>query len=108
MAVSARRSAPGPRTELGITLDPWQRYVLDRMLRTDRNGDLIHRIALIGVGRQNGKSVIVRVLIGWMLDDGQYRDPFRGWSTILAAAHDAKQARIVYRGVGSDIAGNPD
>ena len=34
-----------------------------------------------------------------MLDEGRHLAPFRSWSTMLAAAHDAKQARIVYRGV---------
>jgi phage terminase large subunit-like protein len=92
---------------LGIRLGQWQSYVLDRMLRYDRNGDLIHRVALLSTGRQNGKSVVVRSLIGWMLDEGHELDAFKGWTTILAAAHDAKQARIVYRGVQADFESVP-
>lgn len=95
------------RERLGIVPGPWQAYALRRILRYDRNGDLIARVALLSTGRQNGKSIIVRLITGWMLDDGQKLDPFRGWTTILAAAHDAKQARIIYSGVLRDIEGNP-
>jgi hypothetical protein len=88
---------------MGITLGSWQAYALHQMLRYDARGDLIHRIALLSTGRQNGKSIIVRSFIGWMLDEGQDLPAFRDWTTILAAAHDAKQARIVYRGVQADF-----
>jgi len=87
---------------LGIKAGPWQRYSLTQMLRHDRNGDLIARVALLGTGRQNGKSILVRSFMGWMLDEGHKLGPFREWTQILAAAHDAKQARIVYRGVMND------
>ncbi len=99
----------GPRVrrwakrQLGLTFGAWQRYVVDKALRFDRAGDLIHRIVLLSTGRQNGKTVIVRSLFGWLLDQGQDEGPFREWTTLLAAAHDAKQARIVYRYVGQDM-----
>ncbi len=73
------------------------------MLRHDKRGDLVHRIALLSTGRQNGKSVIVRSVFGWMLDEGRCLPPFQKWTTLLAAAHDAKQARIIYRGVLGDL-----
>jgi hypothetical protein len=91
--------------ELGISLDGWQSRALDRALRYDRNGDLLARIVLLSTARQNGKSVIVRSLFGWLLDEGQGLPPFRGWTTLLAAAHDAKQARIIYKYVYSDLWG---
>lgn len=89
--------------ELGITLGPWQAYIVRKVLRHDVNGDLIHRLALISTGRQNGKSVIVRAIFGWLLDEGRELAPFAGWTTLLAAAHDAKQARIIYNGVYNDL-----
>jgi hypothetical protein len=89
--------------ELHITFGPWQAYVLRQALRHDKHGDLIARIALLSTGRQNGKSVIVRGLFGWLLDEGRCLPPFEGWTTLLAAAHDAKQARIIYKGVFSDL-----
>lgn len=88
---------------LGIDLGQWQSHVLDAILRHDKKGDLLARTALLSTGRQNGKSVIVRVLLGWMLDEGQKLDPFSRWTTLLAAAHDAKQARIIYKGVYGDL-----
>jgi len=95
------------RRELGITVGPWQAYVIRQILRYDKLGDLIIRIALISTGRQNGKSVIVRILFGWLLDEGQKLPPFAGWTTLLAAAHDAKQARIIYKGVYTDLSSIP-
>lgn len=90
--------------ELGLVCTPWQAYEIRAILRYDRKGDLIARIALLSTGRQNGKSVIVRVIFGWLLDEGRHLPAFEGWRTILAAAHDAKQARIIYTGVYHDLA----
>jgi hypothetical protein len=95
------------RRNLGITVGPWQRRVIMNLLRCDRDGNLIHRTALLSTGRQNGKSVVVRVIVGWMLDHGRRYPAFSGWTTILAAAHDAKQARIIYTGVYRDLSGIP-
>jgi len=89
--------------KLGITLGPWQAYAVDQLLRYDKHGDLIARIALVSTARQNGKSVIVRVVFGWLLDEGRCLPAFANWTTLLAAAHDAKQARIIYRGVLGDL-----
>ncbi len=94
------------KRELGITPSFWQAYAIRKILRHDRRGDLLARIALVSTARQNGKSVIVRIIVGWFLDEGQFLEPFRGWSAILAAAHDSRQARIMYRGVYADIEGN--
>lgn len=95
------------KRELGITLGHWQSYAVRQALRHDRNGDLIARIALLSTARQNGKSLVVRAVDGWMLDEGQHLPPFQGWSAILAAAHDSKQARLTYRAVGADIEASP-
>jgi hypothetical protein len=92
---------------LGITLGPWQRYALDRALRYGPEGDLLARIVLLSTARQNGKSVIVRALFGWLLDEGRHIAPFREWTACLAAAHDAKQARIIYKGVYNDLSSIP-
>ena len=89
--------------ELGIKYGRWQAHAIDNALRYDKKGDLIHQVVLLSTGRQNGKSIIVRGLFGWLLDEGQALPPFAGWTTILAAAHDAKQARIIYKGVYSDL-----
>lgn len=91
------------RRRLGIELGPWQSYALERMLEHDADGDLLARITLVSVGRQNGKSVVVRSLIGWMLDEGWKHPTFNAWTFILLAAHDARQARIPYEFVRRDL-----
>lgn len=95
------------RRNLGIEVGPWQERVIIAMLRYDRNGDLVHRIALLSTGRQCGKSVIVRVVFGWLMDHGRRHRAFSSWTTLLAAAHDAKQARIIYKGVYQDLSSIP-
>lgn len=89
--------------ELGLTLGHWQAYAVRQILRHDKNGDLFARVALLSTARQNGKSLVVRSIIGWMLDEGQDKPAFSGWRTILAAAHDSRQARLMYRAVAADI-----
>jgi hypothetical protein len=91
------------KRQLKIDLGGWQEYVLWQLLRHDRYGELLHRIALLSTGRQNGKSVIVRAFFGWLLDEGAAIPPFSSWTTLLAAAHDQRQARIVYRNVQADM-----
>lgn len=88
---------------LGMTHGPWQEYALDRILEHDDDMNLIARKALISVGRQNGKSVIIRSLVGWLLDEGYKYETFAGWNFVLLAAHDAKQARIPYNFIRQDV-----
>jgi hypothetical protein len=90
------------KRRLGIEHGPWQEYALGRIMECDADGIPIARTALVSVGRQNGKSVIVRSLVGWILDEGYKLEPFHTWDLILLAAHDAKQARIVYDYVRRD------
>lgn len=91
------------KRRLGMELGPWQQYALERMLEHDADGNLLARTVLISVARQNGKSVIVRSLIGWILDEGWQHPAFDQWTFILLAAHDARQARIPYEFVRRDI-----
>jgi hypothetical protein len=87
----------------GVKMGRWQVHTLRKFLRHDKHGDLLARIALLSTARQNGKSIIVRALFDWMLDEGRCLPAFTDWTTILAAAHDAKQARIIYKGVYHDL-----
>jgi hypothetical protein len=91
------------RRRLKMTLDPWQEYALYRMLEHDADMQLLASTVLISVARQNGKSVIVRAIVGWILDEGHKWDTFRKWDFILLAAHDAKQARIPYDYIRRDV-----
>jgi hypothetical protein len=47
--------------------------------------------------------VIVRSLVGWILDEGHKLPAFREWTFLLLAAHDAKQARIPYEFIRRDV-----
>lgn len=46
---------------LGITLMPWQRYVLTEGLRVDKDGQFIRRTVGVLVARQQGKSSLMRL-----------------------------------------------
>jgi hypothetical protein len=91
------------RRELRITFGYWQARAIDKALRHDRKGDLIHRTILWSTARQNGKSVIIRAFYGWLFDEGHKLPAFAPWKMLLAAAHDAKQARLIYDGVYTDL-----
>jgi len=88
---------------LGMTLGAWQYHAIERLLEHDLDGNLLVKLGLISVARQNGKSVIVRAIVGWILDEGCRLPAFKEWNFILLAAHDAKQARIPYEFIRRDL-----
>jgi phage terminase large subunit-like protein len=56
------------KSVLGITLMDWQVRALSGMLSHDGTGRLINNEAMIGTGRQNGKSWMLRALcVAWAL-----------------------------------------
>jgi len=87
------------RRELRVELDIWQRRAINRALAT-LDGRLVHRIYLTSAGRQNGKTVLVRSLVGSTLVDDAMP---ASWETILGLAHDRAQARIPYEAVLADL-----
>lgn len=90
---------------IGIEMDAWQSYAVRRLLEYGSDGCLLAQQGLISVGRQNGKSVIVRSVMGWMLDEGWRLEPFRLYKHMTLAAHDANQARIPYDLIRRDVLG---
>jgi hypothetical protein len=88
------------RRVLGLDLDAWQRRALARALATDAAGRLLHREYLISTARQNGKTAIVRALIGWALTS-EIGPP---WGLLYGLAHTRAQARIPYSAVLADLA----
>lgn len=87
------------RVRLGLRLDRWQRDALDRALATDAQGQLVHRVYLVSTARQNGKTALVRALVGWALT-ARTMPP---WETLLGVAWDRGQARRPYDAVRSDL-----
>jgi phage terminase large subunit-like protein len=53
--------------DLGMPLLPWQRWVLDDMMRVDAKGNYVRKLTLCLVSRQNGKSHLGRMRIIWGL-----------------------------------------
>jgi hypothetical protein len=86
---------------MGVSLDRWQRRAVNRALAVRPDGHLVHRIYLLSVGRQQGKSLLVRAILGWALTA---RGTPEGWTLYLGLAHDKTQARIPYEGVMADLA----
>ena len=55
-----------PDTGKPITLLPWQKFLIrDVLARHPDTGRLRHRVVVVSVGRQNGKSLIGAVLSLW-------------------------------------------
>lgn len=77
---------------LGITLLPWQRAALIRMLELNEDGSLRFRTAVVLVARQNGKSTLAQVLTIWLLF-------VWGWPLILGTAQDLDVAETLWEEV---------
>lgn len=80
----------GPLAGNSLTLTRWEQWVIQELFEEEESTDLRYRRGLIGVGRQNGKSVLGSTL-GL---EALFRGP-QG-SEIYSAAGDKKQARIVF------------
>jgi hypothetical protein len=85
--------------ELGITLDRWQRRAISRALAVGPDGRLVHREYLVSTARQQGKTALVRSLIGWALTT----DAGPSWQLLYGLAHNRPQARIPYDAVLADL-----
>lgn len=103
--------------ELGLRFDRWQRRGLNRALSyrivtlpalslpdapVIRSRDvprLLHRIYLLSVARQQGKTGAARSVLGWALTARRTPE----WTRLLGIAHDRTQARIPYEAVLSDL-----
>ena len=49
--------------KIGYPLLPWQRFVLEDMLRVDKDGAFIRKVNLVMCARQNGKTHLARMRI---------------------------------------------
>jgi len=52
------------KTHLGVSLMPWQRHVANCLL-AHRKDTWLNRIGLVSVARQNGKTILLRALLGY-------------------------------------------
>jgi len=88
----------------GLRFLRWQVDTLNHALAWDRAGDLVHRLYLASTGRQNGKTVLCRGLIGWGME--AQPNPL-DWRTIIGVAYDRKQATHLYHAVAGDLHSRP-
>lgn len=85
-----------------LVLRDWQRQLLDRLFAVGENGKLLHRTALLGLPRKNGKSALGSGIALWSLflgDDG---------GEIYSCAADKEQARIVFGDAKRMIEASPE
>jgi hypothetical protein len=85
--------------ELGIELDRWQCRAITRALAVDARGRLVHREYLVSTGRQQGKSALVRALVGWALTMTEGPE----WELLYGLAYNRAQAKIPYDAVRADL-----
>ncbi len=79
---------------LGVDLMPWQLNILHGLTAMDSNGDYLHRVGLVSVARQNGKTVAIASLVGWWLTtQGKARGQAQ---TVITVAHKLDLATALY------------
>ena len=79
---------------LGVDLMPWQLRILRGLTSQDDNGDYLHRVGLVSVARQNGKTVAIAALVGWWLTtQGKARGKPQ---TVITVAHKLDLATALY------------
>jgi hypothetical protein len=85
---------------LELKLLPWQKYFLIRVLATDLSGDFLYRQILLLVGRQSGKTTLLRVIVLYLMfigrREGKHRIPM---GLVLGAAQNVGIANETWENV---------
>lgn len=89
------------RDVLGITLFPWQCWLLLHMLELLPDGTLRFRTVVVLVARQNGKSTLSQVLALWFMI-------VWGWPLVLGTAQDLETAEEVWQGAVDLVEEDPE
>ena len=86
--------------KIGMPLLPWQRFVLEDMLKVDKDGLFVRKTSLLLVARQNGKTHLarMRILAGLFLF---------GEKNIVAMSSNRNMALDTFRQVANTIEDNP-
>jgi phage terminase large subunit-like protein len=85
------RQTKGRWAGVPLTLEPWQKEVLDELYLVDSDGNFVYREALIGIPRKNGKSTLMSAIALYgLLASGEQG------AEVYAAAASKDQARIVF------------
>ena len=57
--------------QIGMPLMPWQKFVLDDMMKVNADGNFRRKTNLLLIARQNGKTHLATMLILWNLQNGK-------------------------------------
>jgi len=83
---------------IGLKLLTWQAWVVDRMLEVDpATGRLRYREILLSVARRNGKTSILRALVGWVTEESPI------WMRSLNGSYTKDQALITFNAASVDL-----
>lgn len=74
---------------IGVELYPWQKWLFIHMLELTPRGRLRFRVVVIIVGRQNGKSTMMKIFILWLLY-------IRGVRLVVGTAQDLETAESLW------------
>lgn len=98
---SAGQEAVDLAARAGLTLDPWQQFVLDQGMGERADGNWAAPEVCVNVPRQNGKGGIIEARELWGLFIG-------GERLILHSAHEFKTAKAAYKRIENLIRACPD
>ena len=85
-----------------LLLRDWQRELIRDLFAEDEDGKLLHRTALVGMPRKNGKSALGSALALWSLYLGD------NGGEVYSCAAEKEQARIVFSDAKRMVENNPD
>ncbi|MGW7195540.1 terminase [Streptomyces chryseus] len=98
---SAGQEAIDLAKRAGLTLDPWQQFLLDQGMREDPVGDWAAFEVCCNIPRQNGKGGVIEARELWGLFIG-------GERLILHSAHQFKTSKVAFRRIVALIKNCPD
>jgi phage terminase large subunit-like protein len=86
-----------------LSLEPWQREVLDELFLVNADGNNVYREALLGLPRKNGKSTLMSAIALYgLLAAGEHG------AEVYCAAASKDQARIVFQQAKEFVETSPE
>jgi hypothetical protein len=79
----------------------WQKRIVNDALTLDENGDFVFREACISTARQNGKSLVMRAVAGFMATE--YAASRKEPQTIVIVANQKRRSMALFRDVVRDL-----
>ena len=86
---------------LGIDLMEWQKRICNDALTVDADGDFVFREACVSTARQNGKSLVMRAVAGFMATE--YAALRKEPQSIVIVANQKRRSMALFRDVVRDL-----